>query len=257
MNDWNYTKKGAKTFFIYALTIIIIYQIAIFFAPYPDAALINNVYKLRNFIDTFALILLFPLFLPAGAIASFIPSPDWIWFGLLIPLSGVLIGAVLGLIMDLFYYSNDIYQNNQEKVTKKTVFIKISLGNRKIVISERFVNCLTLIEIILLISVIGIHNSGVMDRIIVDGDYRSYGYQDSFAISFNSELNTFSEKINDTKKTGTYVIDGNVLILHYSDGNTAEYSIYELGIRLYPLNRSKFANDEEWKKNGYIKPILA
>lgn len=256
MNNWNYTKKAGKIGLIYGLLILIVIQSAYFLAPYPEAATNEDVYQTRDNINTLGLLMILPLFVPLSFLGSFCGSLNPAVWGLIIPLSSTLIAAFLGLVMDFFYYSSDLYRKNQTEKTEKGVFIRIPLGDSQIVISERIISCFIIAEIVLVVLMVGVQSSGVLDRIVVKGGYDGYDYENGSAISFNSELNTFTQKKFGISKSGTYVINGTVLTLYYSDGNTTRYSIHDLGLRLFSMDKSRFINGREWGEEEYLKPVF-
>ena len=228
-----------------------------FLAPYPEAATDEDVYHTKNLILGLFLLLILPVIIPATVISSvlsLLPFYDYSWNEWIFLLSSLLLGAALGFLMDLNKRTRESGTGSTQK--ERGVFIRITSGDRQIVISERMINCFIIAEIVLVVLMFGVMSSGVLDRIVVEGKYVGYDYENGSSIGFNTEMNTFTQKKYGISKSGTYLINGTVLTLYYSDGNTTRYSIHDLGIRLFPMDRSQFVNGREWGEEEYLKPVF-
>lgn len=254
MNDWNYTKKVGKLGLIYGLTLLLFPQIALFLIPDTTAATDPGLYLLRKDINSLAFILAYFLVLPLAPVLSLLPSFSLIGGTIFIPLTGAVFGAIFGFLIDL-------YKNTKESGTKKDqrekgVFVRIPFGSKKIIISEKFVNCFIIAWIILLVFFTALNSSGIMDKAVVDGIYWERGSSDHTLIFYKNN-NTFGELYpNSTTENGTYKVNQTLLTLYYSNGKIVNYNIENDGFVLSPANKAQFSSEEEWEEKGYMKPRL-
>lgn len=255
MNDWNYTKKGGKLGLIYGLTYSLYLISGSFLTPLMITDVPGTGYEYNFLLD---LILLLPV----------IPVVILPHLGIFIlfefPLAGVITGAVLGFIVDLI--RGNLETGTEKSQREKGVFIRIPLGNnKKIVISEKMVNCFIIAEFLILIFIFALNFSGGIYENSdanyeeqmegVDGKYLKGG-SDDYTIFFNKSATTFIESYPDgSTKNGTYLANETFLILYYSDGKTAEYFVNNSNL-LRPADRSQFSSEMEWKYNSYSKPML-
>ena len=266
MNDWNYTKKVGKIFFIYAIT----FWLSIKVAQFITGPWIHTTYNDFGGVSIMLITLLSPLIIPGLVLLAPIHLlfPSLFTFFdddlLLILCSGVISWIFIGFLMDLYIWN--LNKKNPEGEIKKSqrekgVFIRIPFGSREIVISEKIVNCIIIAEIILLVIFIGIifsgvmhDNSGVEYENEIDGKYVKGGYTSGIAIYFNKSTSTFSECYPYGKiENGTYIINKTLLKIYYSNGTTKEYIIKNVN-QLSPANRSQFSSEDEWYENWYAKP---
>lgn len=253
MNDWNYTKKGGKLGLIYGLTYPLYLISGSFLTPLMITDVPGTGYEYNFLLDLILLLPLIPvLVLPYLGIFIFFEFP----------LAGAITGAFLGFLADLIKGNREGGTEKSER--EKGVFMRISLGSRKIVISEKAVNCFIVVEIIILVLFVAIifsgdihKNSGVIHENEVngvDGKYVKGGYTPEITIYFNKSTSTFSECYPNGKiENGTYIVNETLLTLYYSNGTTAQYIIKSIN-QLSPANKSQFSSEEEWYENWYARP---
>ena len=228
MNDWNYTKKVTKSVLIYGITVWIYFIIArLLTGPW-----IHTEYYSPSTASWIGLLLLLPLIIPGFVISipinllcPFFSS----YFNLFLLLS--FYGAICWIFAGFFIDLNNTEQNKKypkEEIKKgqreKGVFIRIPFGSRKIVVSERFVNWIIVIEIIILIFLNILTNPFFTHEETVEGKFVNNRFFDQ-TLNFNKDERTFIMRYSDgTTETGTYELNGTHLTLYYSDRKKEETS---------------------------------
>ena len=254
MNDWNYTKKGAKVGLIYGLTYSLCILLGSVLTPLMVTDTGGGIYEYNFLLDLILLLPLLPVVL--------LPHPG-IFIIFEFPLAGAISGAILGFLVDIVKGSREAGIEKSQR--EKGVFIRIPFGSRKIVISEKLINCCIIAEFLILVFFVIMSSIGPItgkpgftheDQVDgVDGEYLKGGSSD-YTINFNKYSGTFIESYPDgSKENGTYIANETVLTLYYSEGKTAVYNIYD-AFSLVPINKNGFNSDIEWKKNWYVKPRL-
>ncbi|WP_421907927.1 hypothetical protein [Methanolacinia petrolearia] len=257
MNDWNYTKKGAKGGFLYGISgIVYFYSLGILILNSQSYATSSQLMTWGLVLALIGMVLFFPLLIVPLPLSGFSTEP--VLTGLLFIIIGVAIGAIVGNLWDFYLIQKNKKTKEKREETvnpEKGIYLLIYRGDKKpIIISEKFVNYCIIVGIILWAVLLAIDISDVTEN------YEVYGYYDKFpsgdTINFDKDSGTFIEKTSGGTKTGTYKEneDQTLLTLYYSDGETAEYYIENKAFRLVPANRSQYSSDEEVKDNLYLKP---
>ncbi|WP_421907928.1 hypothetical protein [Methanolacinia petrolearia] len=255
MNDWNYTKKGGKLGLIYGLTYSLYLISGSFLTPLMITDVPGTGYEYNFLLDLILLLPLIPVVI--------LPHPG-IFILFEFPLAGAIAGAFFGFLIDLIKGSRE--DRTEKKQRETGVFIRIPLGSRKFVISEKAVNYLIITEFLILVFFVALssasatteNSSSMNENQIdgVDGEYLKGGYSFGITIYFNKSTHLFNEYYpNGTTENGTYVTNETFLRLYYSEGKTAEYFINDSNL-LSPTNRNQFSSEEEWINNCYMKPML-
>ena len=255
MNDWNYTKKGAKVGLLYGLAGGIYFAaLEIFVLNNPAYLWDIGVYHLGNLFLLTGVVLFSLLIIPLIPIIMIWPSfvPDYFLFSL--PITGLVIGIFCSYLLN----SKRKNRKDEEKPDKNDegIFVRISLGREKfIAVKEKTINCCIIIGIVLWALLFFYNFSGVQDEVVVLGTFEK-GCRPEYTINFDKDSGTFTERSPGITETGTYIINETSLTLYYSDGKAAEYTISNTGNELYPANRSQCSSEEEWRNNNYLKSLI-
>ncbi|MBN2735229.1 MAG: hypothetical protein JXQ82_10315 [Methanomicrobiaceae archaeon] len=147
---WNYTKKATKAGFLYGLTGLlyfsVIFTVGIILSSgsgvwLSQSVLIFLILGVALFLPSFSLFILLMPFLA--------PSDTGLLFCTL-PFGGAIIGAALGLSVDLTGKKKE--KDNDSEKTENDVFTRIPWGkNRHIVVTDKILNYCILAEIIILV----------------------------------------------------------------------------------------------------------
>jgi len=155
LNDWNYMRKAGKIVVIYAIAIWLFIStvdsltgIPLF--PEKPVSLGFLVFRyLLGYLILFGSILTAVFIYPGMWISLFInfPFPSLISYNPKF-LSYLIYGATFWMFLGFLI---DLNKKNREDKREKGIFLRIPLEGRNIIISERFVNCLIVAEIIILV----------------------------------------------------------------------------------------------------------
>jgi len=145
LDEWNYTRKGAKLGLIYILTALILSS-----GNYLISSLTcNGLCEINLLPSLISGIMLAPFTLPA-IILWYLSGGSPIVAALVFPLFGIVTGGGLGLLLDLNKRNKAGGTGISQK--EKGVFIRIRFfGERHGVIREGFVNAFIIAEIVFLL----------------------------------------------------------------------------------------------------------
>lgn len=145
LDEWNYTRKGAKLGLIYILTAFILSS-----GNYLISNLTcNGICEINLLPSLISGLMLAPFIFPA-IILWYLSGCSQIVAALTLPLFGIVTGGGLGLLLDL--YKRKKAGGTEISQKEKGVFIRIPFfGERHGVIREGFVNGFIIAEIIFLL----------------------------------------------------------------------------------------------------------